>query len=289
MLYKWGGEYQGGYIFTYIVLYIFFFVFFFVINPSELLANKVDLGLFFVSYNFRFSHPPQMIQWWCGRLQPDTALLFISHCYMTPPPQVSRDVFNETTAKFARHTMAQDSPLRCLYTAGLDEGSGPGEGILVSISRIYTRRFIRGYSRNTRNRAIYSQKLELPLTMWVVLCGGYKIIWRLVGFEVRYTDRDKSWLICHIISQEILEDFFRSVSDIKSYKSCILIHYRKYFLYSILIHFFQIFLGLQKRLAWALFVLLLSLVCFQPTEGGGLIWGFLFHLISNPPSPPHTH
>ena len=36
---------------------------------------------------------------------------------------------------------------------------------------------------------------------------------------------------------------------------------------------------LQKRLAWALFVLLLStLVCCQPTE---LIWAFLFHKFSN--------
>ena len=42
---------------------------------------------------------------------------------------------------------------------------------------------------------------------------------------------------------------------------------------------------LQKRLAWALFVLLLStLVCCQPTE---LIWGFLFRKFSyfTPPPP----
>ena len=46
---------------------------------------------------------------------------------------------------------------------------------------------------------------------------------------------------------------------------------------------------LQKRLAWALFVLLLStLVCCQPTE---LILGFLlFHKFSiYPPPPTHTH
>ena len=47
--------------------------------------------------------------------------------------------------------------------------------------------------------------------------------------------------------------------------------------------------ALQKRLAWALFVLLLStLVCCQPTE---LIWVFLFHQFSNcyPPNAPRSH
>ena len=47
---------------------------------------------------------------------------------------------------------------------------------------------------------------------------------------------------------------------------------------------------LQKRLAWALFVLLLStLVCCQPTE---LIWVFLFHKFHNftpPPPLPAVH
>ena len=54
--------------------------------------------------------------------------------------------------------------------------------------------------------------------------------------------------------------------------------------------FFQLFFittpFLQKRLAWALFVLLFStLMCCQPTE---LIWAFLFHKFSNfiPPPPP---
>ena len=43
---------------------------------------------------------------------------------------------------------------------------------------------------------------------------------------------------------------------------------------------------LQKRLAWALFVLLLStLVCCQPTE---LIWVFLFHKFSNFTPPPQA-
>ena len=41
---------------------------------------------------------------------------------------------------------------------------------------------------------------------------------------------------------------------------------------------------LQKRLVWALFVLLIStLMCCQPTE---LIWGFLFHTFSIFPPPP---
>ena len=41
---------------------------------------------------------------------------------------------------------------------------------------------------------------------------------------------------------------------------------------------------LHKRLAWALFVLLLStLVCYQPTE---LIWALLFHKLSNFTPPP---